>query len=142
MKYVEIVIFYIMVFSKYTYKKKGKATYFSSSVLYDWNLMLKVLERIIRMPNFKTVTLQKYSWLIPNIKTAALKREQYLIYLCLQLSMFTVWYNIYLYFVILIQCTRLNRQSSLKEFMLWCASVAVWVVEQRIWRGRIIGMKW
>lgn len=42
------------------------------------------------MPNFKTVTQQKYSWLIPNIKTAALKREQYLIYLCLQLSMFTV----------------------------------------------------
>lgn len=61
MKYVEIVIFYIMVFSKYAYKKKRKATYFSSSVLYDWNLMLKVLERIIRMPNFKTVTLQKYS---------------------------------------------------------------------------------
>jgi len=90
MKYVEIVIFYIMVFSKYIYKKKGKATYFSSCVLYDWNLMLKVLERIIRMPNFKTVTQQKYSWLIPNIKTAALKREQYLIYLCLQLSMFTV----------------------------------------------------
>ena len=90
MKYVEIVILYIMVFSKYIYKKKGKATYFSSCVLYDWNLMLKVLERIIRMPNFKTVTQQKYSWLIPNIKTAALKREQYLIYLCLQLSMFTV----------------------------------------------------
>lgn len=90
MKYVEIVIFYIMVFSKYIYIYKGKATYFSSCVLYDWNLMLKVLERIIRMPNFKTVTQQKYSWLIPNIKTAALKREQYLIYLCLQLSMFTV----------------------------------------------------